>query len=220
MRNVNAAVFLSMDGVMQAPGGPEEDPSGGFAFGGWVAPWWDETSGELMGEAMGQDYDLLLGRRTYEIFSAYWPNHDDNEIGRKFNAITKYVAASPDTPMSWAGSVRLEGGVADAVKALKAGDGPDLLIQGSSEVVHALLAADLIDRITVLTFPIILGKGKRFFDGGSAPRAFALTQSRTSSKGVVVARYERAGEVPTGSFGDDEPGPAEVARRARWSREG
>ena len=218
MRKVIAAVMLSMDGVMQAPGGPDEDPSGGFAFGGWVWPWFDEDGGELMDRAMGEDYDLLLGRRTYEIFAAYWPGKD-SAIGRKFDAITKYVAASPDEPMPWAGSVRLEGDVAEAVAKLKAGDGPDLLIQGSSEIVHALLAADLIDRMTLLTFPVVLGKGKRFFDGGAAPRAFKLTESRTSPSGVVMNRYERDGEVPTGSFGDDEPTAAELKRRERLARE-
>ncbi|GAA0636175.1 dihydrofolate reductase family protein [Brevundimonas lenta] len=219
MRKVTVAAMVSIDGVMQAPGGPDEDPTGGFAFGGWVWPWFDETGGDLMDHAMGQDYDLLLGRRTYEIFAAYWPGKDD-AIGRKFDAITKYVAASPETPMTWKGSVRLEGDVADAVERLKAEDGPDLLIQGSSEVVHALLARNLIDRISLLTFPVILGTGKRFFDQTSAPAAFALTETRRSPSGVVVNRYERDGEVPVGSFGDDTPSALELERRERWAREG
>lgn len=219
MRKIRAATFISLDGVMQAPGGPEEDPSGGFAFGGWVAPFWDDTVGELMGEAMGEDYDLLLGRRTYEIFAAYWPFMDD-EIGRKFNAIAKYVVAGPDTPMTWAGSHRLEGEAADAVRALKQTEGPDLLIQGSSEVIHALLAADLIDALTVLTFPLVLGRGKRLFDEGSRPHAWTMTKTHRSATGVVISRYERGGDVPTGSFGSDDPGPLERARRERWSHEG
>ncbi|MBU3971930.1 MAG: dihydrofolate reductase family protein, partial [Alphaproteobacteria bacterium] len=153
MRRIRTASFVSLDGVMQAPGGPEEDPTGGFAFGGWVWPHFDEAAGGLMGEAMGEDYDLLLGRRTYEIFAAYWPQMDD-EIGRTFNAINKYVAAGPDTPLTWVHSHRLEGDLAEAVRTLKATEGRDLLIQGSSEVIHTLLAEDLIDQLTLLTFPV------------------------------------------------------------------
>lgn len=219
MRKIRAATFVSLDGVMQAPGAPHEDPAGGFAFGGWIVPFWDDTLGELMGEAMGQDYDLLLGRRTYEIFAAYWPFQDD-EIGRTFNAINKYVVAGPDTPLTWAGSHRLEGEAADAVSRLKQTEGRDLLIQGSSEVIHTLLANDLIDALTVLTFPVILGKGKRLFDEGSRPHAWTMTKTRQSTTGVVASRYERDGEVPTGSFEQAEPSDAELARRARWAREG
>lgn len=218
MRTIRLASFISIDGVMQGPGGPDEDTTGGFGFGGWVWPHFDETSGGLMGEAMGADYDLLLGRRTYEIFAAYWPTMDD-EIGRTFNAINKYVAAGPETPMKWSHSHRLEGDVTEAVRVLKALEGRDLLIQGSGELVHTLLAADLIDELTTLTFPIILGRGKRLFDAGSSPRAWALEKSIRSDSGVVVNRYRRAGEVPTGSFAEQEPGPAELARRERWARE-
>jgi dihydrofolate reductase len=219
MREIRAATFVSMDGVMQAPGGPEEDPTGGFRFGGWNFPYWDEMLGGLMDRAMGEDYDLLLGRRTYEIFAAYWP-HMDDEIGRKFNAINKYVAAGPDTSLDWAHSHRLEGDLAEAVWALKATQGRDLLIQGSSEVIHTLLANDLIDQLTILTFPVILGRGKRLFNEGSRPHAWTLESSGTSTTGVIVATYRRAGEVPTGSFAADSPSAAELARRERWAREG
>ncbi len=172
-----------------------------------------------MGEAMGEDYDLLLGRRTYEIFAAYWPSMDD-EIGRTFNAINKYVAAGPDTPLTWAHSHRLEGGLAEAVRLLKASEGRDLLIQGSSEVIHTLLAHDLIDQLTLLTFPVILGAGKRLFDDGARPRAWTLTRTRQSASGVVAHTWERTDlPPPTGSFGEVEPGEAELARRARWARE-
>lgn len=218
MREIRTATFVSLDGVIQAPGGPAEDPRGGFRFGGWVFPWFDEALGELMGRAMGEDYDLLLGRRTYEIFAAYWP-HQDNEIGRTFNAVNKYVAAGPDTPLDWAHSHRLEGNLAEAVRALKATEGRDLLIQGSSEVIHTLLAHDLIDQLTILTFPIVLGRGRRLFDEGSRPHAWTLVEGETTAKGVMVGTYRRAGEVPTGSFGDDRPGEAELERRARWARE-
>jgi dihydrofolate reductase len=219
MREVRTATFVSIDGIMQAPGGPDEDPRGGFAFGGWVAPWWDDRLGELMHDAMGENYDLLLGRRTYEIFSAFWPDQDD-EIGRAFNAVNKYVAASPGTPLDWAHSRRLEGDLAEAVRALKASEGRDLLIQGSSEVIHTLLAHDLIDQLTLLTFPVVLSRGKRLFDAGSRPHAWTLVSSDTSATGVLVGTYRRGGDVPTGSFGEDNPSPAELERRARWAREG
>lgn len=218
MRTLRTATFVSLDGVMQAPGGPTEDPRDGFRFGGWTFPFFDETIGSLMHQAMGEDYDLLLGRCTYEIFSAYWP-HQDDDIGRTFNAVNKYVAAGPETPLDWAHSHRLEGDLAEAVRALKATEGRDLLIQGSSEVIHTLLAADLIDQLTVLTFPVILGRGRRLFDDGSHPHRWTLESSETSATGVIVATYRRAGEVPVGSFGDDNPSAAELARRDRWARD-
>ena len=220
MRKIRTATFVSLDGVMQAPGGPDEDPTGGFRYGGWVWPHFDEASGGLMDEAMGRDYDLLLGRRTYEIFAAYWPQMDD-EIGRTFNAVNKYVVAGPETSLTWANSHRLEGDPAEAVRALKATEGRDLLIQGSSEVIHTLLAQGLIDRLTVLTFPILLGQGKRLFDDSAQPGAWTLTRTRQTTTGVTSYTYERTDQPPpTGSFGEIEPGPAELARRARWAREG
>ena len=218
MRKIRTATFVSLDGVMQGPGGPDEDPTGGFRFGGWNFPFWDEPLEQLMSEAMGEDYDLLLGRKTYEIFAAYWP-HQDDEIGRTFNAVNKYVAAGPDTPLDWAHSQRLEGDLAGAVRALKATEGRDLLIQGSSKVIHTLLAHDLIDQLTLLTFPLVLGRGKRMFDEGSRPHAWNLVSSGASSTGVMVATYRRDGDVPTGSFGNDAPSEAELKRRERWARE-
>ncbi len=199
MRTIRTATFISMDGVMQAPGGPEEDPSDGFKSGGWVFPFWDDALGELMGRAMGENYDLLLGRRTYEIFAAFWP-HQDDELGRVFNSVEKYVVASPGTPTPWVNSHRIEGDVVPAVRALKQTEGRDLLIQGSSKVIHALLAADLIDQMTTLTFPLVLGRGKRLFDAGSRPRAWTPLGGEVTGKGVVVATYGLGGDVPTGSF--------------------
>ena len=219
MRKIRVATFISLDGVMQAPGGPDEDPTGGFTFGGWTTSYWDETLGSLMGQAMGEDFDLLLGRKTYEIFAAHWPYVDD-EIGRKFNAITKYVAAGPDQPLDWTGTERLEGDVAEAVARLKQGAGKDLLIQGSSVLIQTLLAADLIDEITTLVFPVTLGLGKRLFGDGARARAFTLSHTRHSSTGVVVSTYQRAGDVPLGSFALETPTDAEVARRERMKREG
>jgi dihydrofolate reductase len=217
MRKIRTATFVSLDGVMQAPGGPTEDPRGGFRFGGWVFPYFDEKLGSLMDRAMGEDYDLLLGRCTYEIFAAFWP-HQNDDIGRKFNAVNKYVAAGPDTALDWAHSHRLEGDLVEAVRALKATEGRDLLIQGSSEVIHTLLAHDLIDQLTILTFPIVLGQGKRLFDEGSRPHAWTLESNETSSTGVIVGTYRRAGEVKSGTFADDNPSEAELKRRERWAR--
>ncbi|MBW8304715.1 MAG: dihydrofolate reductase family protein [Brevundimonas sp.] len=220
MRRIRTATFVSLDGVMQAPGGPDEDTTGGFAFGGWVWPFFDEEAGGLMDEAMGRDYDLLLGRRTYEIFAAYWPYRDD-EMARTFNAIDKYVAAGPETPLTWARSHRLEGDLAEAVRALKATEGRDLLIQGSSEVIHTLLAHDLIDQLTLLTFPVVLGEGKRVFDSGSRPRAWSLTKTRRNGAGVVAHTWERTDQArPTGTFDVTGRSEAVRARRERWAREG
>lgn len=219
MRKIRAASFVSMDGVMQAPGGPDEDRTGGFAFGGWTAPFWDEPLGRFMDEAMGEDYDLLLGRKTYEIFAAHWPFMDD-EIGRTFNSINKYVIAGSETPLTWQGSVRLEGEAVDAVSRLKETEGRDLLIQGSSEIIHALLGADLIDELTILTFPVLLGGGKRLFDAGSRPHAWTLLKSQISTTGVVFNAYQRGGDVPVSSFTQTCSSEAELARRVRWSQEG
>ncbi|HST92800.1 MAG TPA: dihydrofolate reductase family protein [Brevundimonas sp.] len=219
MRTIRTATFVSLDGVMQAPGGPTEDTRGDFRFGGWTFTFWDEKLGQLMDVAMGEDYDLLLGRRTYEIFAAFWP-HQDDEIGRTFNAVNKYVAAGPGTPLDWAHSHRLEGDVIEAVRALKATPGRDLLIQGSSELIHSLLAHDLIDQLTVLTFPVVLGRGLRLFDDSARPHAWTLESSDLSSTGVVVATYRLAGEVPVGNFADGEASDAELRRRERWAREG
>lgn len=219
MRTIRTATFVSLDGVMQAPGGPEEDPAGDFRFGGWVFPHWDEALGGLIDRAMGENYDLLLGRRTYEIFAAYWP-HQNDEIARVFNAVNKYVVASPGTPTPWANSQLLEGDVVEAVRALKQTDGRDLLIQGSSQVIHALLAADLIDQMTMLTFPVVLGDGKRLFDFGSQPRGWTPLETEVTGKGVVVSAYRLGGDVPTGSFAGDEVSEARQARRDRARSEG
>jgi dihydrofolate reductase len=221
MRKVIVGAFVSMDGVMQAPGGPEEDPTGGFSFGGWSALHWDDTLNEFMEEAMAAPYDLLLGRKTYEIFAAHWPFvGPDDPVGEKFNGITKYVATSSAEPLSWQNSVSLGPDGAAAVARLKQGDGPDLLIQGSSNFVQSLLKADLIDQITLMVFPLVLGKGKRLFGDGVKPGAFKMTDSRVSSTGVVIATYQRNGDVQTGSFALEEPTDAERARREKVSREG
>ena len=200
MRKINASTFISLDGVMQAPGGPEEDPTGKFKFGGWTVPFWDDASGAVMGEILSKPYDLLLGRKTYDIFAAYWPHHNDNPIGEQFNAVTKYVATSSPTTLTWQNSKPLGSDVTASLRDLKKQDGPDFLIQGSSVLFRSLLASDLIDKITLLTYPVILGHGKRLFDDAALPSSFKLANSQASSTGVIMATYERAGDVKTGSF--------------------
>ena len=219
MRKITASTFVSLDGVMQAPGGPTEDPSGGFPYGGWLPPFFDDTVGAFVGEAMGQDYDLLLGRKTYEIFAAHWGRSGD-EMGALFTAIAKYVAAGPDTSLNWNNSHRLEGDVAGAVATLKQDGDRGLLIQGSSRLIQTLLKADLIDEISTLTFPVVLGRGKRLFEPGGHGRTWKLIETRRSPSGVVASRYERAGPVTTGSFQMSDPNEEEAARQARMRREG
>ena len=171
MRKLTGAVFVSLDGVMQAPGGPEEDPTGGFEKGGWVQPFWSEDMGSFESVIMG-DYDLLLGKRTYDIFSGFWPYNQEDPIGAMFQRINKYVLTHSDQPLAWENSHKIEGAdAADAVARLKQSDGRDLLIQGSSTLYPPLLSARLIDRLVLLTFPVVLGGGKRIFDGCERPGA-------------------------------------------------
>lgn len=219
MRKLRLSTFLTLDGVMQAPGGPTEDWTGGFAFGGWLAPHADEVVGEMMGEWIGADYDLLLGRKTYEIFAAHWPDQDD-EIGRTFNAIDKFVVAGPDTPLTWANSHRLEGDPAEAVRRLKASGDRALLIQGSGELVQALLAAELIDEMTLMVFPVVLGQGKRLFRDGPVSASWKLESTRHSPSGVMSSRYVRAGSVETAAIAPPADNDRERARQERMRREG
>jgi dihydrofolate reductase len=204
---------------MQAPGGPEEDPTGGFDHGGWTFPYWDEVMGEAMGESFGRPFELLLGRKTWEIFAAHWPYTSEEPAGL-FNNVTKYVATSSAAPLAWANSVRLEGDVPAAVARLKQGDGPDLLTQGSSVLVQSLLAAGLVDELNLLVFPVLLGRGKKLFGDSSKPGELELVSSRTSTTGVIIAKYRPSGPVRTGSFQLSEPSEAEMARREKMKREG
>jgi dihydrofolate reductase len=212
MRKLTGAVFQSLDSVIQGPGGPNEDPTGGFRFGGWVAPHWDEEMGPFERLIMS-DYDLLLGRRTYDIFAAYWPYNRDNPIGEKFQRINKYVLTRSDEPLEWENSIKLEGDTAQTIAELKTGDGRDFLIQGSSTLYSALLSARLIDRLVLITFPIVLGKGKRLFDGSEEASRLELVDHFVSSRGVVITTYEPAGDVPTGTFETKAPSEAELDRR-------
>ncbi len=207
--------FVSLDGVMQAPGAPEEDPTGGFAFGGWVAPFWDDTLDAAVTVAFDRPFDLLLGRKTYDIFAAHWPHVGDNGAGiaARFNAAAKHVASRREPRLGWANSHWLGADALAGLVALTAGAGPDLLIQGSGDLVRSLLAAGLIDEFTLMTFPVLLGGGKRLFGTASLPGSFTLTHTAVSPNGVVIASYRRAGTVRTGSFAADPPSAAELARR-------
>ena len=214
MRKLTGAVFLSLDGVMQAPGGPDEDRTSGFTHGGWVQPLWGADMGPFEGVIMGE-YDLLLGRRTYDIFAAYWPYNQDDPIGEKFQRIDKYVLTHRDEPLGWENSHRLSGETAQAVAELKRSGGRDLLIQGSSTLYPPLLSAGLIDRLMLMTFPIVLGRGKRVFDGSEAAAALKLVDHFVSQKGVVTSVYEPAGEVQSGTFETRPPSEAELERREK-----
>ena len=218
MRKLTGAVFLSLDGIMQAPGGTEEDPSGGFRFGGWTVPFWDEDMGPFE-KILESEYDLLLAKRTYDIFSAYWPYNQDNPIGARFQRINKYVLTHSDEPLSWENSHKLSGDTAVAVEGLKRSEGRDLLIQGSSTLYAPLISAGLIDRLVLMTFPVVLGEGKSIFDGSLKPSGLKLADSFVSGTGVVTAIYEPAGDVKTGTFETKEPSEAELERREKWARE-
>ncbi|HMJ93609.1 MAG TPA: dihydrofolate reductase family protein [Allosphingosinicella sp.] len=218
MRKLIVGAFVSLDGVMQAPGGPEEDPTGGFAYGGWVFPHWDEIVDAAMGEGFGRPFDLLLGRKTWEIFAAHWP-YTDEPPADLFNGVTKYVATSSAGPLAWQNSVRLDGDVPEAVARLKEGDGPDLLTQGSSVLVQSLLAAGLVDELFLLIFPVILGKGKRLIGEDTKAAEWELIDSRIATTGVIIARYRPKGPVRTGSFALADPTEAERARREKMKKE-
>lgn len=208
---------------MQAPGGPSEDPTNGFRFGGWVTPYFDQEFGEEVDRIFSEEFDLLLGRKTYEIFAAHWPYYDesapDGSIATLFNRIKKYaVSRSGDVDTSWKGTVLLRS--IDEVKRLREESGPNLVTQGSTELVHALLANDLVDAMSIFTVPVVLGGGKKLFADGSAPHSFELTRSRVSSTGLMIAHYERAGDIRVGDTALDEPSAAEQARQERMKREG
>ena len=220
MRKLTGAVFVSLDGVMQAPGGPQEDPSGGFRFGGWTFPFFDESAQAPLAKfLMEPEYDLLLGKRTYDIFAAYWPFNQDDPIGAKFQRIDKYVLTHSDEPLAWDNSHKISGDTADAVADLKRSEGRDLLIQGSSTLYPPLISAGLIDRLILMRFPVVLGHGKRVFDGSEKPGAFKLVDHFVSDKGVVFTSFEPAGEVPTGTFETKPPSEAELERREKWAKE-
>jgi dihydrofolate reductase len=215
MRKIVVAAFVSLDGVMQAPGGPQEDPTGGFRFGGWAAPMFDDAVGGAMGEIFSRPFDLLLGRKTYEIFAAHWPFVTDpnDPIAATFTQITKYVASRSQPKLTWRNSEWLGDDAVAALKTLKAGEGPDLIVQGSSDFLQTLWQHALVDELTTLTFPVLLGAGKRLFGEGAAPGALKLTKSQASPTGVVVSNYLPDGPVKSGDFQLPEPTELEQERR-------
>ena len=201
MRKIVVLSFISLDGVMQAPGGPEEDTSSGFKYGGWTVPLSDEFTGRLMGEQMSMPFDLLLGGKTYEMFAGYWPKQDPaHPVASPFNKATKYVVSRHQPKLEWENSILIGGDVVQKLKDLKAQDGPMLQVHGSGDMVQTLLKHDLVDELWLKIFPVTLGSGKRLFAEGTAPVAFELIESQTSPSGVIFASYKRAGEVKTGSF--------------------
>ena len=219
MRRIIVATFTSLDGVMQAPGGPGEDPTGGFALGGWTAPHFDAALGASMGEIFGRPFDLLLGRKTYDIFAAHWPYVSDpnDPIAGLFNRVTKYVASRSSPKLSWQNSRWLGQDTVASLQTLKGEDGPDLLIQGSGELLQTLWKHGLVDEFSVLIFPVVLSKGKRLFGDGTVPVGLRLVKSQAYPTGVIVANYAPAGEVKTGDFQLAEPSEAELERRRKLS---
>ena len=198
MRKLNVLEFVSLDGVIQAPGGPEEDTSGGFAYGGWTGPRADAVSSAVVKKQMNLPFDLLLGRKTFDIWAAFWPQH--SEIWPAVNTVTKYVASNTLTSHAWQPSVFLNGDIAEKITRIKQQEGPDLHVYGSGNLVQTLLKHDLVDALWLKIFPITLGSGKRLFADGTIPAAFKVTESTVTLKGVIIVNYERAGAVPTGSM--------------------
>ena len=205
MRKIIAITQVTLDGIMQAPGGPEEDPSGGFTQGGWAMPFFDEALDDALSEIMSAEFDLLLGRRTYEIFAAYWPYAGDNPIAKAFNTAKKFVVTRSLDRFDWVNSQPIGGDAMDKIRRLKASDGPELHIWGSSELLQTLIAAELVDEFRVLVFPLVLGKGKRLFANGVPPRGLTLVKSRSTPKGVLFNTYRPAGPVQRRPLDPDNP---------------
>jgi dihydrofolate reductase len=203
MRKLIVQTFLTLDGVMQAPGGPGEDDSGGFAYGGWSVAYWDDQMGQVMGEATSRPFAMVLGRRTYDIMAAYWPNAPEEAGAKTFNDATKYVASRGRPTLEWSNSVLIAGDAADGIAALKQEDGPELQVHGSANLVQSLLRRELVDQYRLWVFPLVLGSGKRLFADGTIPAGLKLVDSKVSTTGVVMGTYEPAGEVVTGTFAQD-----------------
>jgi dihydrofolate reductase len=203
MRKLIVGTFLTLDGVMQAPGGPGEDDSGDFAYGGWSVNYWDDQMGQIMGEMMSVPFDLVLGRRTYDIFAAFWPKAPEEAGGKPLNDATKYVASRSRPTLEWGPSVLIEGDAAEGIAALKKGEGPELQVHGSGNLIQTLIGNNLVDQYRLWVFPLVIGSGKRLFADGTIPAGLKLVDSKVSSTGVVIGTYEPAGEIVTGSFALD-----------------
>jgi dihydrofolate reductase len=203
MRRLIVNTFLTLDGVMQAPGGPGEDEDGGFGYGGWSVNYWDDQMDQVMGQAMSTPFDLVLGRKTYDIFAAYWPTAPEEAGGKPLNDATKYVASRGRPTLEWAKSVLIEGDAADGIAALKKEDGPELQVHGSGNLIQTLLRHNLVDEYRLWVFPVVIGTGKRLFADGTVPAGLRLLDSTVSTTGVVIGTYEPAGEIVTGSFASE-----------------
>lgn len=201
MRKIVVLSFISLDGVMQAPGGPDEDTTSGFEYGGWTVPYWDDFSNGEMSKQMGVPFDLLLGRKTYDIFADYWPKNEEGLAGQPFKTAKKYVVSNnADVPLPWDGSYLINGDVVDTLRSLREEQGPMFQVHGSGNLIQTLLKHDLVDELWLKIFPLTLGKGKRLFEEGTVPAAFDLFESSVSPGGVIFANYRRAGDVKTGAF--------------------
>ena len=228
MRKLSINTFVTLDGVMQAPGGPEEDPTGGFTHGGWSVKYWDETMLRRIGESMRMPFDLLLGRKTYEIFAAHWPHVTDDPIADGLNGATKYVASKSLARVDWENSNLIRGDVAEAVARLKRADGPEIQVHGSANLIQTLLKHNLIDEFRLWIFPLVVGSGKRLFDDGAIPAGLELLDCTTSGTGVIISRFQRAGAIEyepmatsdvMSRFALEEPTDAELARRDKLAHE-
>jgi len=214
VRKLKVNTFVTLDGVMQAPGGPDEDRSSGFTHGGWSVGYWDDRMGQVMDDFMGRPFELLLGRRTYEIFAAHWPRSTEPPA-QTLNSARKHVASRTLKNVEWNNSTLIKGDVPKYVSELKTQSGPEIQVHGSGDLIQTLLRNDLVDEFHLWTFPVLLGNGKRVFAGGAIPAAFKVADVTTSSTGVVIATYERAGEIKYGSFALEEPSVAEVGGRPK-----
>jgi dihydrofolate reductase len=200
MRKLIVSTFLTLDGVMQAPGGPGEDDEGGFAHGGWSVNYWDDQMGQIMGEATSRPFAMVLGRKTYDIMAAYWPTAPEEAGGKVFNDATKYVASRSRPTLKWSNAVLIEPDAAEGLAALKKEDGPELQVHGSANLIQTLLRHNLVDELRLWVFPLVIGSGKRLFADGTIPAGLRLVDSKVSTTGVVIGTYEQAGEIVTGSF--------------------
>jgi dihydrofolate reductase len=200
MRRLIVSTFLTLDGVMQAPGGPGEDDEGGFQYGGWSVNYWDDLMGQVMGEATSKPFAMVLGRKTYDIMASHWPHASEEEGATVFNEATKYVASRGRPRLDWSNSVLIEGDATDGLAALKVEDGPELQVHGSSNLIQSLLGSNLVDEYRLWVFPVVIGSGKRLFADGTIPAGLRLVDSKVSTTGVVIGTYEPAGEIVTGSF--------------------
>jgi dihydrofolate reductase len=219
-RKLVVNTFVTLDGVMQAPGGPEEDPTGNFEYGGWSFNYWDDIMGKTMDEFMSKPFELLLGRKTYEIFAAHWPYIKNDPTADKFNATKKYVVSNTLNKVNWKNSFIIKNNVAEEINKLKAQDGPELQVHGSSNLIKTLINEKLIDEIKIWTFPVTVGKGKQLFGEGTNPSSLKLVDIKSAGTGVIIATYLLAGDLKTGSFALENETEEELARRRKLASEG